>query len=168
MISQSLLKDRFTYNPKTGRFFWKSHRLKIFIGQEAGSSQKGADGVRRWRLTFGGHKIARARAAYIFMRGDIPEGALVDHKNGKTLDDRIHNLRLASNVQNTWNTIRSATPGVHKGPRGKFKSRIQLPDGTRVNLGTWDTKAEAAACYMGASAILHGDFSTRKRRIRSR
>lgn len=91
--------------------------------------------------------------------GDIPDDMLIDHIDGDTLNDRLTNLRIAGAAQNTWNRIGAGgmLKGVSKDSRGRFKARIGVPGG-KINLGTWDTEAEAHAAYMGAAAVLHGDY----------
>jgi len=159
MVTQKTLLERLRYDEKLGKFFWIKHRLDCFIGIEAGSLVNTKTKHPRVMLTIGDDRIYRARAAYIYVNGDLDPKILIDHKNGDTTDDRIQNLRIASAIQNTWNRIRSQNPGVSKDSRGRFKTRIQIGK-KKVNLGTWDTEAEAKACYLGASAIIHGEFST--------
>lgn len=163
-ISQDELKRWFTYEPDTGRFFWRERpvKAKVNVGDEAGSIQTMRTGGKRRMLWVSARRIYASRAAYIYVHGDIPDGALVDHADGDTLNDRIDNLRLASTAQNVWNRLRvsrSGLPiGVQKDARGRFKARIQMTDGRKANLGTWRTAEEAHAAYMGAAAILHSEF----------
>ena len=160
MISRDDLLHWFTYEPDNGVFRWRqSPANSVKVGDIAGSIYDVSKRQRR-RLFLRGEKIASSRAAYMYEHGDIPANALIDHKDGDTLNDRIDNLRLASAVQNNWNRLRgeSLMQGVSKDERGRFKSRIQTPDGRKINLGTWATEAEAHAAYMGAAAILHGEF----------
>lgn len=171
-LSREKLSEWFTYSPNTGHFFWRKRPerggMNCRAGDQAGSIQKVTNSETRRRvLSLQGQKITAARAAYVMIHGSIPDRALIDHINGDTLDDRIENLRLASHAQNAWNrSSPEEVPyrkGVTKGVRGRFKARITGPDGRKINLGTWDTEAEAHAAYMGASAILHGAFSILRR-----
>jgi hypothetical protein len=160
MIAAAELNEWFTYHPNTGEILWrkKPERSSIQIGSVAGSIHSG-----RRMLRVQGRRIYAARAAYIMTYGSIPQRALIDHIDGDTLNNRVSNLRLANSAQNTWNRIqRSSNPslklGVSKDVRGRFKARIQVPNGDKFNLGTWDTEAEAHAAYMGAAAVLHGEY----------
>lgn len=167
-ISAEELHEWFDYDPESGQFRWKKrskHSKNRFVsGQIAGSINKATN---RRLLWLSDRRINASRAAYLMVYGELPANALIDHIDGNTLNDRINNLRLASQAQNTWNRLQRKNSrlalGVSKDPHGKFKARIQVPDGTKFNLGTWNTEAEAHACYMGAAAILHGDFWIGKR-----
>lgn len=46
--------------------------------------------------------VALARLIYVAFIGDIPEGYVVDHKNGQSLDNTLGNLRLLSRSDNTY------------------------------------------------------------------
>jgi hypothetical protein len=168
-VKQATLHRWFNYDAETGVFTWKEKPGRsIAVGAVAGSIQKQHGKMRRV-LWVTGRRVYGARAAFIYVHGDIPDSALIDHADGDTTNDRISNLRMASTVQNVWNRLRSeGVTGVSKDSRGRFKSRIQLTGGTKINLGTWDTEAEASAAYLGAAAILHGDFSVAKRGDRSK
>ncbi len=162
-ITRDDLTEWFRYEPTTGLFYWRK-RPEIGggsakVGDLAGSINNRSQRNPRRVLWLRKSRISAARAAYIVMGGDIPDRALVDHVDGDTLNDRINNLRLASAAQNTWNRIgrTDIAKGVSRDARGQFKARI-LVDGKKINLGTWGTEAEAHAAYMGAAAILHGDF----------
>lgn len=95
-----------------------------------------------------------------------PKGRQVDHINHVKLDNRVSNLRLASRSQNHGNLVLSArktskSRSAYKGVdfRGvKWRSRI-TKDGHQINLGEYDTEAEAAAAYNGAAIVLFGEFA---------
>ena len=46
--------------------------------------------------------VSLARLVYVAFIGDIPEGYVVDHKNGQPLDNTLSNLRLLSRSDNTY------------------------------------------------------------------
>lgn len=162
-LSQATLRRWLRYDPETGLFYWRERpwRAKVRVGDVAGSVET-QHGKKRRILWVSGTRMYASRAAYIYVHGDIPDAALVDHANGDTLNDRIENLRLASTAQNVWNRMqREGTGyplGVTKTHRGRFKARIQLPNGRKLNIGTWNSEEEAHAAYMGAAAILHTEF----------
>lgn len=167
-VKQATLRRWFTYDPETGIFTWREKPGRsIAAGAVAGTIQKQHGKMRRV-LWVEGRRIYGARAAFIYVHGDIPDAALIDHADGDTTNDRIANLRMASAVQNVWNRIRSdRATGVSKDARGRFKSRIEVTGRGKINLGTWDTEAEARAAYLGAAAILHGEYAAANRGLKS-
>jgi hypothetical protein len=160
-ITRDELLRWFDYDPSTGIFRWreKPERSYVKIGEIAGSAQ---DKKGRRVLWLQRRRINCARAAYIYVHGDIPDGMLIDHADGDRSNDRIANLRPASAVQNTWNRLRrdgsELKLGAARTSQGRFNARIQPTGGSKIYLGTWDTEAEAHAAYMGAAAILHSEF----------
>jgi hypothetical protein len=139
-ITQAELHEWFTYDPGSGLFRWdrKPYKSTVQIGDVAGSVNK-QHGKERHVLWLKGRRIYASRAAWTYVNGNIPDTVLVDHADGDTLNDRIANLRLASATQNTWNRVQRFGSqyklGVSKDPRGRFKTRIQLPTGEKLNLG---------------------------------
>ena len=88
----------------------------------------------------------------------------VDHVNGNTLDNRIANLRQASQSENMCNRgmTKSNTSG-YKGvyfhaQTGKWRAYVKK-DYKQYYLGLYPTKEEAAIAYDHAAKLLHGDFA---------
>lgn len=169
-VDQKTLTEWLTYDPDTGKFFWakkperSSHRRDV--GKEAGCNTTGGSGKHkspRRVLHLQGKRIYAARAAWIMSHGDIPKTVLIDHIDGDTLNDRLSNLRPLGAAANTWNragALKSEfSKGVSLNKAGSFISRITAPDGRKINLGSWKTEAEARAAYLGASAVIHGEYS---------
>ena len=92
-----------------------------------------------------------------------PSKQVVDHIDGDPLNNRKQNLRLGTQMQNTWNaTAHSDNTSGYKGVYrsnvpGKWISKI-LVAGKLHKLGQFDTKEAAAVAYAEASLRLHGDF----------
>lgn len=98
---------------------------------------------------------------------NAPEGLVVDHINGDTLDNRRANLRLATHSQNAANshkTIKSMVPfrGVslnEKCTRRPFSACINVR-GVKKSLGQFATAEEAANAYDRAAEKYFGDFAS--------
>lgn len=95
-----------------------------------------------------------------------PEGLLVDHVNGDTLDNRRANLRLATFRQNTVNAYRPPSATGFRGVRppnpanGTYRFRANIRhDNKTVTVGWADTAEEAARLYDAAARRLHGEFA---------
>ncbi len=114
----------------------------------------------------GSHPYRTARVARVIMaRYENIEGKMVDHRNHNKLDNRRENLRICSQSQNNANSIkkksgcRSRYKGVCVGRDGKWSVRIVRPDGSRWNLGTFETELDAAIAYDLYAPIVYGEFS---------
>lgn len=169
-MKQKELHEWFDFDPETGEFTWKKRPSQaVKVGDKAGSMNKTRYGERKM-LCIRGRRFYASRAAWVYVNGDIPNKVLVDHINGDTTDDRICNLRVSSFYQNAWNRVSKDGAkykrGVSRAERGRFRSAIQLPgQSSKFSLGTWDTEDEAHAAYMGAAAILHGEFWIGRRKV---
>lgn len=105
------LRDLLRYEPDTGRLFWRARPYGVFpseraarawnarfAGAEAGSI--GPIGYRRIRV-FGRLALAH-RVAWAIHSGVWPEGE-IDHMNHARADNRIANLRVVTNSENSRN-----------------------------------------------------------------
>lgn len=89
-------------------------------------------------------------------------GMVVDHINGDGLDNRVENLRVITQGQNSINqrkrkSCTSKFRGVYKF-RDKWQARIML-DYKRKHLGTFATEVEAANAYNLAACEMYGEFA---------
>jgi hypothetical protein len=97
----------------------------------------------------------------------VPDGVLVDHRNGDGLDNRRENLRAASKSGNNQNRVvvvgKSGFRGVHHNVRDHRRSRpwraTIWAGGERIRLGDFPTATEAAQAYDDAARRLHGEFA---------
>lgn len=158
----SEIRSRLRYEPDTGKCFWilENRFGPKILGKEAGSLCKDKAGRRRVLIKINCHAQPRARVAFIFMTGRIPN--IVDHINGVTDDDRWCNLREANKSQNRCNIAsnKKASPwpiGVRRSRSGRYEARIGL-NRKKIYIGTFDTPREAYQAYLHAKRRLHGEF----------
>lgn len=90
-------------------------------------------------------------------------GFLVDHANGRGLDNRRENLRLATRGQNQQNKkVRGDSQvglkGVYEAKRGLFRAQIKH-DGRVTSLGYHKDAEAAARAYDSAARELFGAFA---------
>jgi len=81
-----------------------------------------------------------------------PEGFVVDHLDGNTLDNRRSNLRVCSRRENNCNLERHRSGkmlGASRTRHGKFTARITV-DGKNFYIGTFDTEHESHQAYLDA------------------
>ena len=91
---------------------------------------------------------------------NAPSDRLVDHKDGKTLDNRKLNIRIATYTENNRNrraNKKSLFKGVSKCSTG-FKARIRFND-QQIYLGFFKDPEQAARVYDAAAIELHGEFA---------
>lgn len=99
------LNNRLDYDATTGLLYWNDNAYRWAKGKEAGNKNS--------RYTMIGftspdtHKDRFELANRLIWRmckGKIPDNLYIDHINGDKKDNRIENLRLATNQQNMQNT----------------------------------------------------------------
>lgn len=95
---------------------------------------------------------------------DAPKGQIVDHINGKCLDNRRSNLRIVTASQNsinkkisTKNTSGFKGVSFHKGDK-KWRACIKV-NGVSKFLGSFNDKLDAASAYAEAAKVLHGEYA---------
>lgn len=158
-LTAEVLRSMLHYNPLTGDFFWRVRVGNVLIGTKAGYGQSHHAGRRMIRLTIGGKKYHcyNARLAWLYIYGREAAG-VVDHINGDPTDDRIANLREATQQQNLVNMrYRGNTVSGLKGVvphRKKWHAHL-----SGKYIGTFATAEEAHAAYMAEATRLHGEFA---------
>ena len=100
------------------------------------------------------------RIIWLWMFGSIPANFFIDHINGNKLDNRLTNLRLATNKQNQENRAapKNSSSGLrgvgwHKS-NGKWIARISH-NNQRKTIGFFDTKEQAWQAYKAEAAKLY-------------
>lgn len=141
---------------------WKTVNTS-HAGKEAGSVRKVsyANKYPHVDVFMAGVSIPRDHIVWAIHHGEWP--SQIDHKNRDSLDDRIDNLRPATNNQNARNTSRrSNNTSGYKGVSldcwtSRYKASIKV-NGRTLNLGRFDTAAEAYVAYCKAAKKYYGVF----------
>ena len=155
--SQAYLRKILDYDPVTGKLYWKqrlSNRIKI--GDEAGTlNLAGYIQLRINGIIYLAHRII-----YVWMKGPIPPGLEVDHRNLVRNENWWDNLRLATKAQQRMNqempkNNQTGFKGVSfHVPSGKYRARLG-----RQYIGLYTTKEEAAAAYQAEATQAFGEYA---------
>jgi hypothetical protein len=156
------LHKSLSYDPETGIFHHKLSGKHRQAGDIAGRVVKNSH-TNYW-LVWAGKSYQAHRVAWLFVYGEWPAGQL-DHINGIGTDNRIANLRLATQSQNNANrhkNVRSFSPlkGVsYQRRRSKpWIARI-TKDKRSIYLGRFATCEAAHATYLEAAETMFGEFA---------
>lgn len=158
-MNEELIKRLLRYDPETGFLHWREDRRRCKSGSVAGNIHKGSGYIR---VEVDGKGMSAHRVAWFLHHGQWPVDQ-IDHINKDKTDNRIENLREATNGQNRANTRSSSKHGL-KGVAFKpwLKDRpweARITASKRVlSLGCYPTKEEAHKAYCDAAKRLHGEF----------
>lgn len=162
-LSAAFLRYLLTYDPATGIFTRNVPRGSAKVGSVAGHLHKttGYWVIRIDDVEYGAHRLA-----WLYVHGVWPDREL-DHENLNTIDNRMGNLRPATQSQNTANRPKLAgTSSRLKGVTwnknsGRWQTEIKH-GGKRRYLGLFDTEEAAHAVYVAASVAIFGEFARAK------
>lgn len=156
-LTQESLKLVLSYDEKTGLFTRiKSIGGKNRAGEVAGTVS--SDGYIQIHVR--GQILFAHRLAWLYVYGSFPHGIL-DHIDENKINNKICNLRLATNSENMQNVsaLRSdnqfGMTGVSRNRRGPpFRSRIKI-NGKEIHIGSFHTAKDAHDAYMLAKEKIH-------------
>lgn len=154
----SIIRDAVDYDPQTGLFVWSRSRPGYAVkGRSAG--RKHPDGY--WRINIFRKEYLAHRLAWLLVYGDWPTSQ-IDHINGIRCDNRITNLRQASQCENARNTAlyrnnKSGFKGV-SARRGRWIAQIQCGK-RKIHIGAFDNKQAAHRAYQEEAKKLFGEFA---------
>jgi len=161
---QEYLKETFNYNPFTGLFYKLSDPL-IIAGH---SHPKGYV-----QICIKGKSYLAHRLAWLYTKGRWPKDQ-IDHINCIKSDNRIENLREATNTENHQNKSlqsnnKSGFKGVHYAVnKDRWVAYIKIPKGhedigkritNRIHLGSFKTKDAAIKVRREAELKYYKDFA---------
>lgn len=174
----AVLRQLLRYEPETGKLFWLPRPRDMFASDNSfltwNSRFLGKEAFTYVDLA--GYKTGQIfsvknyahRVIWILTNGNIQDGKHIDHINGDKIDNRISNLRLASQAENNRNSrLRSDNKTGIKGvswlrSRNKFVADICV-SGVRKRIGYFDTKEGAEDAYLSLAQELHGEFALHNR-----
>lgn len=156
MITKKRLEEVLSYDPRTGVFINITNRGKTKKGSIAGTKHHKGYII----IAIDGKTHRAHRLAWLYVYGKFPEKYL-DHINEVKDDNRIVNLRLATNQENQHNISNprvsntSGYVGVSWHKRyDKWIARIKI-NGKKKHLGYFDTAEQASKAYLEAKRKLH-------------
>jgi hypothetical protein len=160
MVTQQQALDLFSYDPATGELHWRYSHNKAKAGAVVGAITP-----HGYRLTSIDKKRYYVhRLVWLIHHGQFPR--LLDHINRNRSDNRIENLRAATQAQNMQNTRlqKNNTSGV-KGiswskSRRKFEVAYTDKQGRYRHVGRFPCLATAMIARAFAVIGEHGEFAT--------
>jgi hypothetical protein len=146
------LKRDMNYNPETGLF----HHIN------GGHVADRRDEQGYVRVSLWGRQQRAHRLAWLYVHSEWPSDQ-IDHINGDKADNRIANLRIATNRQNAQNkpaqsNNRLGIRGVRKHPKtGRYEAWIWI-NGKRTFVGGFGDAQLAGEAYAAAARRHFGEF----------
>jgi len=143
MITQLRLKELFHYSEDTGLFTRIKQVSGFKVGSKVGTTHKrGYIHIGVDRKYYKAHRLA-----WLYVYGSFPE-LNIDHINRDCSDNRISNLRLATQKQNCENISprkdnTSGYRGVHWHEAAKKWRASISHNKQRMTVGMFDSKEEA-------------------------
>tara|TARA_R110002153_G_scaffold20516_2_gene69530 strand:- start:105 stop:659 length:555 start_codon:yes stop_codon:yes gene_type:complete len=141
------MKDNISYDTETGNLFWATPRLRgpkttWFLGYI------NMNGYMCFNRSFGGRGFyyRNHRVVWFLNYGYVPD--FLDHIDGDKLNNRVENLRPATNSLNQRNKLsygRCKFKGVCAS-KNKYRARLKR-DNKEIRTGYFETPEEAARAY---------------------
>lgn len=170
MPELAFVRECLDYDPDTGIFVWRKRPRSHFVsdrgewqwnakfaGKPAGYWSRGYLTIRLKGPLYMAHRLA-----WLMVYGDEPTMG-IDHIDGSPTNNRIANLRLATQSQQRFNArprtySRTGVKGVTLNSDGRgYDARITI-DGKTQYLGYFRSVEAAAEARRQAAAALHGEF----------
>lgn len=160
LIELEELRRVLSYDPSTGIFRWKeplnTHHKVGGVAGTAGPHDRG-----HIRIALYGKRYRAHRLAWFYSYGVWPSDQ-IDHKDLNGGNNRLDNLREATNGQNNANKRvygSSGLKGASLHPRGKKRWHAQIRVNKKnISLGYYYTAEAAHAAYVAAATKAHGEF----------
>jgi len=161
-ISRDQILEIMEYHPDLG-LLWKVKRGRF------ASPGLPVGGKHRGQVRLGGVRVYSHHIVWFLHKGYWPseKGLWIDHAEGieSEIIEHLRESTPSQNNSNRRNRDRYLPKGVTE-QNGKFRSSVQFEE-RRYFLGVFDTEKEAEAAYVGASRVLHGEWSFHNRKVLS-
>lgn len=159
--SIDLTKEYFhsVFEYREGELYWKIKPCRrVYIGNMVGPKPRKYKSVSIRGCSYRVHRII-----WVMFNGEIPNGVCLDHIDCNPLNNKIENLRLATNLQNRVNSsymgnTKSGYKGVRKRRYG-WEAVIGF-NGKKIYLGNYRTVELAKEVYDKKAIELYGEFAT--------
>jgi hypothetical protein len=141
---------------------------------ELGTTDNNLEGLNKfnWRFSTKGYiisgvqfgSVALHRVIWEYFNTPLLKGQQIDHINRDKLDNRLCNLRVclqgqnSANVPTRKNKKNSKYKGVHQTASGKWQAQIWF-NNKNHGLGSFDTEKEAALAYNKKASEIQGEFA---------
>jgi hypothetical protein len=156
MVTPERLREVLNYDPSSGVFVWL-----VTLGNRAPkgtiAGRDNGNGYRR--IAVDCHSYYAHRLAWVYIHDEWPENE-IDHIDGNTMNNRITNLRQATNAQNMQNLVlRSTNTSGMMGVSwlkslGKWEAYICV-NCKKIGLGYFEDRGSASEAYLAAKQKLH-------------
>jgi len=149
-----------SYNPVTGIFIWTKGKQGRSV---AGSRAGGVSGMGYRMICFLGDKYLEHRLAWLNFYGEWPDET-IDHINRNRVDNRIVNLRQATQQQQCWNqSLSKANKSGYRGvswnvPTNNWQVSIAI-NGKSKQVGRYINLELAALAYDAAARDAFGEYA---------
>lgn len=163
MPSVEHVKNQLRANFSTGELFWlDTAKARQMRGKKAGS----LNSANYILVRVNGRQIVASRIIWALAHGEWPP-VMIDHINGDTTDDKLSNLRLATQQQNNMNHRKrpdnvSGITGVHPMGPNKWRAQIRIRN-KPTYLGVYTVFEEAVMARRAAEILHFGEFRRKEK-----
>lgn len=158
-ITQERIKQVCDYEPRTGELVWKEPGKKRIVGKRVGSTTLGG----YLETCIDRKRYLVHRLVWLWHHGCLPPEH-TDHINHNRSDNRIENLRAATNRENNFNQSkrRGSTTSLWRGVdwcirRGRWRARLHAY-GSSHHIGYFDCEEDAAMAWNAEALSSYGRF----------
>lgn len=158
MITQQRIRELFSYSPETGLL---TRNITLSNNAKAGSVVSCRNAAGYIVTSIDGRLYYAHRIIWMHVHGEWPSCG-IDHANMLRSDNRLLNLRLATQSQNMGN-IRGWASSGHKSvylnkSSGRWYARIQH-NGKTIHIGTFSKKEDAISAVRIVTKSVRGAFA---------